>query len=171
MILLKMNTTVGSNLIKSLKDEYIIISNDMRIDKFPAKFDNYESGYDITTKTITKHPAVFLSFDDEQERHGVLIHKWQISDKKNKGDFIACLELDKIEMSNHYESFLAYFQSNSNMFLELEKGTLPKEFSIHIFKFSINQWRKVSMKKTKWDYIDSKPLKESPCYIQRVLLS
>lgn len=142
----------------------------MRVDIYPAKYDDYESGYDTISGSITKHPAVQLAFE-EQTTYGVLIHKWQMVDKSNKGNYIACIDLKSNCLSSTYELFLTYYESNKNMFYDLENGVFPDDFSICVFKYSINQWRTVSKKRSKWEYTDTKPLKEGPCYIQRILLT
>ena len=137
-----------------------------------AKIDLHSVAYDADTQELKLGPTSQVKVGD-QFLLSVSLHKWINSDGPNKGSYIAALVLgdaDTEGQKNRLESVQCEFENQgAELFAAIEKGTLPTY--VRVYKFSVNVWRSVSMKKTKWAYDDTKPSKDDPASIQRLLVT
>tara|TARA_B110000977_G_scaffold201386_1_gene295746 strand:+ start:6550 stop:7002 length:453 start_codon:yes stop_codon:yes gene_type:complete len=148
----------------------------MEFETHVAKFVDHE----VYSSVSPKLPTVRL-FNNEKYALAVALHKWknETSDVKQKGEFIAVYIVchygdswDEMDFTDTYH----VVQSESDFIRNIEpssfeSGTYDDE-RIQIFKFSVNVWRKVEYigkKVKKWTFVDSKPEKDSPSQIQRLL--
>ena len=81
------------------------------------------------------------------DEYGYVLHKWKDHDSP-KGDFIAVVKISKVE------DFDLIFD-----FHDIQQGETID--GVQIYKYHSNQWRPVSMKKSKWIYQDTKTFKEN----------
>lgn len=146
----------------------------MKFDSTIAKWDIHNVAYDVENEQLKLGPTVKVLVKDEYHI-AISLHKWIESEGKNKGSYICVLALgpdnsvDSDEAQNRLEAFKALFDENHNIFSDIQKGKVSEY--VHVYKFSVNVWRSVIFKGTKWTYNDiTKPCKDEPCIIQRLLV-
>ena len=148
----------------------------MRIDESIVKIENHNASYDPETSTLTLGPT-YRVYHKSEWQTGVSLHKWTTGEGVRKGKYIAIaivkrFEEDKTTQSKKkLELITERFKEDEGMFEKIERGILPEDVEIVIFKFSVNVWRPVISTKTKWTFDVScqKPTKDEPCLIQRIL--
>lgn len=138
-----------------------------------VKIEHHNVAYNPETNVLTLGPTSKVKYGSEFVI-SVSLHKWINLEGSNKGSYIAVLRLgndDITEQRERLQRFQARFhESGPELFDMIETGTLP-EF-VNVYKYSVNVWRSVEMKKTKWAYNDVvKPTKDEPASIQRLLVA
>ena len=147
----------------------------MKFDTTHAKYDTHNVAYCTESKMLKLGPTSRLVVD-ETNMIAISLHKWCNPDGTNKGSFIALLalgqeeQLDPEKAKTELQNFQDIFDKNPDVIYEIQEGTLPEH--VYVFKYSVNVWRPVEKKRTKWAFIDDKkPGKCDPCAIQRLLVS
>ena len=146
----------------------------MKFETHVAKFDDHE----VFSSVVPKLPTVRL-FLDNKYALGISLHKWNISEGTQKGNYIAIYKIcdfesswESIDLTNVYEFLQTQTDSiRSFDIITLEDASFTNE-AVYVFKFSVNIWRRVMLtgkKVKKWTYTDEKPSKEDASQIQRLL--
>ena len=138
-----------------------------------VKIEDHNVAYNPESKLLTLGPTSRVKYGSDFVI-AVSIHKWINTEGANKGSYIAVLRLGNengIEQRRRLEMFQSEFQEKGpELFDLIELGKLPDFVSV--YKFSVNVWRSVQMKKIKWAYDDLvKPTKDDPASIQRLLVA
>ena len=138
------------------------------IDTSVVKIEDHNVAYNSETKELKLGPVAKVKVDDEYVL-AVSLHKWTYEHQPNKGCYIAFLLIRNTEKAiDVLNDFQAKFSQTNTIIDEIENGIY--DTNIAVFRFSVNVWRPVSKKKTKWVFADKvKPSKDEPSYIQRVL--
>ena len=129
----------------------------MFFDSNIRKYENVISYFD--NKDI--YPTVRIILDNTYAL-GIVITKWNNESDPNKGKFIAIKTVsdfydswDKLNM----ESIYSTIDNSLNEILDYTQDDI--QYSPHndifVFKFSVNCWRNVILKKVKWIYNGNKP--------------
>ena len=145
----------------------------MRFDDSVVKIDCLNSAYDEDAKEFKLGPA-YKVFHRDDWYTGVALHKWTTVDGSRKGNYVAISLLKEHDNEVDCSDILTAISSQCNdigTFTRIENGDIPDELLIVVYKFSVNIWRPVINKKTKWVFDEStrKPLKGEPSYVQRLL--
>ena len=131
-----------------------------------VKYENHNVAYDRDTDTFDLGPTSKCKHNDTMLL-SVSLHKW-IGEGNNKGNYIAVLVLGDCDQKAKIDTFRAlYNDRKSALFDDIERGILPE--NVEVFRFSVNAWRHVIFKKTKWAFDDTKPTKDEPSRLQQVL--
>lgn len=140
----------------------------MYFDTSVVKYEHHNVAYNDETKELRLGPVTKIIVE-EGEFISISLAKWCIENPPNKGKYIAFLALSDIpDAENIMQTFVKdYDEDPQNIIANIQNGTYTK--NIHVFKFSVNSWRAVEMKKKKWCFIYSKPTKEQHSNIQRLL--
>ena len=145
----------------------------MRFDETVVKVDDHNAAYDSTTGEMKIGPTCKV-FHNASWYIGVSLHKWTHSEGPTKGAYIAVLPLHCIdeaspEDSQKLDDLKARFETIPDMFTQTEQGVIPMR--VIVYKFSVNVWRPVVFKKTKWAFDSTpKPNKDEPSFVQRLLI-
>lgn len=137
-----------------------------------AKVDLHNVAYNADTQELKLGPTSQVKVGSEFLL-SVSLHKWVNSEGPNKGSYIAALVLGDTDTQGQKQRLqstqLMFEEQGPRLFSDIETGALPEH--VRVYKFSVNVWRSVSMKKIKWAYDDTKPSKDDPSSVQRLLVT
>ena len=124
-----------------------------------VKSELHSVAYDIDTQELVQSPTSRILVDDSWEL-AIALHKW---DK-----YIALYSMGDYERP--VKDRLAEYETSftPQVVAEIEAGTVPN--NVYVFKYSVNVWRRVEFKRTKWVFAEPKPSKEDPSHVQRVIV-
>ena len=133
-----------------------------------VKFEDHNVAYDPDTNSLKLGPVSRIKVDDNFVL-AVSIHKWSVHVMPNKGNYIACLILKDTETAvSVLKNFQNVYENNNKVIEQIETGEYTD--NIAVYRFSVNVWRPVKKKNTRWLYADAvKPSKDDPSYVQRLL--
>ena len=136
----------------------------MRFDEDVVRLDDHNASYNQETKEMKVGPT-YKVYRGDSWSTAVSIHKWKTEDGPRKGEFVAVAPIsgkDCIERIQHECSEQGFCE-------KMETGITPT--NIIVYKFSVNVWRPVEFKKTKWAFEKNtcKPNKTDASYLQRLL--
>ena len=124
-----------------------------------VKSELHSVAYDIDTQELVQCPTSRILVDDSWEL-AIALHKW---DKYialySMGDY----ERPSKQRLEEYESSIT-----PAVVREIDRGTVPD--NVYVYKYSVNVWRRVEYKRTKWVFAEPKPSKEDPSHVQRVIV-
>jgi len=146
------------------------LASGYKIDDFPVKIDKFQS-YTRNRDMKFYGPAVRVEMN--QKWHlGFVLHTWET---------YLCIAIVSEDHDIH-DDFWSCSKAEENIIEDIEReistiiniGNLCENgdqfgFQTVYYKFSVNQWRTVSKKKTKYSFDDTKPDKLSSSIVQRFL--
>ena len=124
----------------------------MRLDTFPAKPELLQC-YTRDRNMSFYGPAVKVN-----GKLGFVLHKW---------DKIIAVVLTPDKQT--YEAAKEIVDQFCGLSSHIETCSQIKGLNLEFYKYSINQWRQVERKKTKFNYIGEKPEKLADSIVQRYL--
>ena len=131
-----------------------------------VKIDLHNVAYNAQSHELTLGPTS-RGYIDGSMKLTVSLHKWTLADGPNKGNYISLLELGENPV-DRLEAFKSVFvERGPALFEEIEAGAYGD--NVYTFRWSVNAWRSVVKKKTKWAFSDTKPEKGNPSRVQRLL--
>ena len=139
-----------------------------------AKYADHNAAYDSTTNELHMGPTSRVLIG-ESWHVSTNVHKWAVESGPRKGNYLSVLDLGEDNSVDHdtarlrLQAFQDAFDKDNNICTKIEDGIIAD--NVYVYKFSVNVWRSVTRKGTKWVYNDiKKPTKEEPCVVQRLLV-
>lgn len=142
----------------------------MRTDSSIERFDTHNVAYCPTEQQFKNWPVAIVKHN-EKKWLCVSLHKW---DAKHIA-FLKVCDAEDVSATDAaacvVNSMKAIYKEYGHRLIEsIEAGELDCDgINLLYYKWSVNVWREVCKKKTKWVFVGEKPSKEDPCQIERVL--
>lgn len=133
----------------------------MKFELNVAKYEDHVTAYDLNYETF---PTIRL-FIDGLYALGISIYKWEINEGSNKGKYIATKQIGNFVKKWEDIDIVSIndlIETSINDIIEFNKDDIMYSNidEVIVFKFSVNTWRLVQYKKTKWGFVDIKPDKD-----------
>jgi hypothetical protein len=131
---------------------------DQHLNEDIVKPELHSVAYNSETQQFDGYPSSRIRVNDDWEL-AIALHKW---DK-----YIALYSLGVYNCPNKDRIQSFETSINPQVIPQIENGIVPD--CVHVYKYSVNVWRKVEFKRTKWAFSEPKPSKDDPAHVQRVI--